>query len=112
MSRTNWKQVERDAAAHFGALRYPANMGGPLDFGRTGLFVGQVKNTKVFSLAALERLAISMEDIGRGHDKPGVVVIKRSAGAGRETPMLVLMTMRTWDDIYRLLPEPFKEQQT
>jgi len=108
MSRTNWKQVERDAAALFGARRFPANMGGRLDF-EGPLFVGQVKNPRVLSLAAIERLAIEMTLAGARHDKTGVVVVKRSAGAGVPTPFLVVMTQASWNDLYRLLPEPFTE---
>ena len=107
MSRTNWKQVERDAAALFGATRFPANMGGRLDF-ESHYFVGQVKNPKVLSLAAIEALAIEMTLAGARLDKTGVVVVKRSAGAGTPTPFLVVMTQASWNHLYRLLPEPFK----
>jgi hypothetical protein len=102
VSRTNWKQVERDAAKHFGATRFPANMGGRLDFEGPD-FIGQVKNLKVCSLAALEKLANEMLFAGVMKEKAGVVVVKRSAGAGRETPFLVLMTMKEWDKVYGMI---------
>lgn len=107
MSRTNWKQVERDAASLFGARRFPANMGGRLDF-EGHYFVGQVKNLKTCSLAQLERLALEMNLEGVKKDKVGVVVIKRSGGKGQATPFLVLMTHGQWLGIKRLLPEPLE----
>lgn len=100
MSRKGWKQVERNAAALFtGGKRFPANMGGRLDF-EADDFIGQVKNTKTHSLAAIEALAIEMEEIGEKWTKPGpklgVVVLKRSAGAGNKTPHLIVMTETVW----------------
>ena len=105
MSRTNWKQVERDAASLFDAKRFPANMGGRLDF-EGHYFIGQVKNPKVMSLAALEALAIEMCREGKKRDKVGVVVVKRSAGSGIETPMLVVMDYGQWIEVKRLIAPP------
>lgn len=102
MSRHGWKQIERDAASLFGTTRYPANMGHRLDF-ESSSFVGQVKNTKKYSLAQLETIAQEMGEIGRervdrdtGKNKIGVVVIKRSAGSGKRTPKLIVMTEDEW----------------
>lgn len=91
MSRTNWKQIERDAAALCRGIRYPANMGGRIDV-LSAHFVAQVKNPKVMSLAALEALAEEMEAAGHQQERFGVVIVKRSAGSGVKTPMLVVMT--------------------
>lgn len=102
MSRRNWKQIERDAASLFNCTRYPANMGHRLDF-ESPTFVGQVKNPRVYSLHRLEQVAQEMADIGptkidkeTGKNKIGVVVIKRSGGAGRRTPKLVVLTEGEW----------------
>lgn len=95
MSRTGWKQAERAAAALFGATRFPANMGGRLDFDGPR-FCGQVKNVRTISLAAIERLALEMQACGESSNKAGVLVIKRSAGRGLATPQLVIMTEDVW----------------
>ena len=102
MSRRGWKQIERDAASLFGTTRYPANMGHRLDF-ESPFFVGQVKNTRVYALHALETLAKEMAEIGKekidretGRNKIGVVVIKRSGGSGTKTPKLIVMTEGEW----------------
>jgi hypothetical protein len=95
MSRTNWKQVERVAAASCGGTRFPANMGGRLDF-EADRFVGQVKNPKRMSLAAIEKLAQEMADAGFQRNKIGVLVVKRSAGSGTKTSMLYVLTEDAW----------------
>jgi hypothetical protein len=87
VSRSGWKRCERDAAACYGGSRFKANTGGPLDF-ETETHVGQVKNVKRLTLAALEALAIEVDRNGAARGKIGVVVVKRSGGAGVATPML------------------------
>ncbi len=95
MSRHGWKQVERDAAAACGATRFPANMGGRLDFaGDT--FIGQCKSVRTLSLAAMEKLAGEMADVGFQRQRIGVLCVKRSAGAGVKTPMLYVLTDDAW----------------
>ncbi|MBI4637615.1 MAG: hypothetical protein HY727_14815 [Candidatus Rokubacteria bacterium] len=88
-----WKQEERRAAALCGGTRFPANVGGPLDFEGPG-YVGQVKHVRRLPLAALEGLAGEVERIGlsRTPPKAGVVVVKRRAGRGQRTTRLVVMT--------------------
>ena len=54
------------------------------------------------SLAALEALAVEMERLGGQKLKPGVVLVKRSAGRGVETPFLVVMTAA----VFRLMNGP------
>lgn len=87
MSRTAWKQCERTAAACYAGSRYKANTGGPLDF-ETETHVGQVKNVKRLALPQLERLALEIDAQGRAKGKIGVLVVKRSAGIGKATPLL------------------------
>lgn len=97
MSRTNWKQVEREAAALFGTRRFPANMGGRLDLGNgESWFLGQVKNPQRLSLAEVEALALEMESAGFQAGRVGVLVVKRSAGSGLSTPRLIVMTETAW----------------
>lgn len=104
MSRTNWKQVEREAAALFGTRRFPANMGGRLDFGHAeSWFVGQVKNPLRMSLAEIEALAMEMESAGFQSGRVGVLVVKRSAGTGVQTPRLIVMTDNAWLALMRRL---------
>jgi hypothetical protein len=94
--------VERAAAALFGLKRFPANMGGRLDFGpqRAGdpPIVGQVKSRRTFSLRALTDMAEEMEEeaarLGDGCTV-GLVVVKLSAR--KPTPKLVVMTEGMWE---------------
>lgn len=110
MSRTNWKQVEREAAALFGTRRFPANMGGRLDLGNgDSWFLGQVKNPQRLSLAEIERLAVEMESAGFQADRIGVLVVKRSAGSGVPTSRLIVMTENAWRAFLRRLDETTKE---
>lgn len=97
MSRKGWKDEERLCAAMFYAKRYPANMGERLDFANRK-FIGQVKNVKEASLPMVEALAVEMEEAGKKDSRLryGVVAIKRSAGAGKKTPRLVIMTEAVW----------------
>lgn len=92
MSRTGWKPVERDAAALFGGKRFEANTGGRLDF-ETDEWCGQVKNPQRISLATIERLAAEMDVIATAKGKRGVLVVKRSAGKGVRTPLLVIQAV-------------------
>jgi len=59
-------------------------------------FVGQVKNVRRMSLAAIEALAEEAADAGFQARKLGVVVLKRSAGPGVKTPLLFVMTEDVW----------------
>ncbi len=95
MSRTNWKQCERDAAALIGGVRFPANTGNAFDC-ESERFLAQVKNRRVLSLTELETLALSMEELAGNKGKLGLVMVKRSAGSGIKTPWLVCMTGSIW----------------
>lgn len=90
MARTTWKRAERAAAKIIGGSRHPANVGGDIDVESDALVV-QVKNRKTLSLAQMEALAIHIERVGQQNDKHGLLMVKRSAGPGRETPFLVIM---------------------
>ena len=68
-------------------------------------YAGQVKNVRTLSLAALEALAIEMERLGAQRSKIGVVVVKRSAGAGRATPHLICLTEGAWRELCGRLPQ-------
>ena len=96
-SPSGWKSVERTAAALFGLVRWPANSGYRVDFGGGGdhAWVGQVKSVRTMSLAAVEALALEMEQHAQRHGQiAGVVVVKRSAR--RPTPRLVVLTETEW----------------
>ena len=58
--------------------------------------MAQVKHLKRLSLAQLEVLALEMDTLGRKRGKVGLVVVKRRAGIGRETPRLIVLTEATW----------------
>lgn len=97
MSRHAWKQRERDVARKTGGRRYPANMGGRVDV-ENDTFVIQVKERKTLSLAQEEALVLKMDRIGAQKSPPkfGALWAKRSAGRGRETPWLVIVSEATW----------------
>lgn len=96
-----WKQEEREVARLLGGIRYPANSGGRVDVeGPTT--VAQVKHIRRLSLAQLEALALEMEGIGSDRGKVGVVVVKRRAGRGRDTPRLVVLTEESWQVLQAL----------
>lgn len=103
MSRHHWKAREREAARLMGGKRFPANMGGRLD-GESTSAVWQVKERRTLSLAALESLAVEMERLGAQSHRAGLVLVKRSAGRGVETPMLVCCTAATWRHLMGALP--------
>ncbi len=90
-----WKQLEREVAHLLGGHRYPANTGGRVDV-ESAQYVAQVKLVKTLSLASLEALAVEMERIGEEQGKIGVVVVKRRAGRGKETPGLIVVTEEAW----------------
>lgn len=94
-----WKKEEREAATLFGGKRFAANTGDALDFQGTieGIrFVGQVKHRRAYSIPALERLALDMEERAIKEKAVGVVVYKRRAGRGEPTSRLVVMTDVMW----------------
>ena len=91
MSDRAWKQHERKSGALIGGARYWANSGEAID-AESSWAVCQAKNVKTLSLAALETLALEAERQGAQKNKVGMVIVKRRAGAGRATPLLVVMT--------------------
>jgi hypothetical protein len=86
-----WKKAERKAAQIIRGRRYWSNSGEKVDC-ESDSYVAQVKEVAVCSLAALEALALEAERQGTQRNKVGLVVIKRRAGRGRETPTLVVMS--------------------
>ncbi len=58
--------------------------------------VAQVKHVRTLSLAALEALAVEVAEIGRARGKLGLLVVKRRAGRGQETPRLIVFTEAVW----------------
>jgi hypothetical protein len=97
-----------------GAKRFPANLGERLDF-EGPQWVGQVKNVKTMSLAAMEALALEAERLGAQKNPPklGALVVKRSPGAlaerdelGRQigTPHLIVVTEAVWREMNGRLP--------
>lgn len=98
MSRTGWKHRERQVARLFG-MRYPANTGGPVDVEGTE-WVVQVKERKRMSLAELEQLAVEIDRVGNQKGKHGVLAVKRSAGRGTATPLLLIVTENVWREMH------------
>jgi hypothetical protein len=103
MSRRGWKGTERAAAKLIGGARFPANSGGRIDC-QNSVCVVQVKNTARFSLRQIENLVVEMERLGALQHKAGLLAIKRSAGRGRETPMIICMTAATYHLMNGALP--------
>ena len=95
MADKAWKQEERKVARLLGGHRYPANSGGRVDC-ESERVVAQVKHVRRLSLAQLEALAVEMSALGEGQGKIGLVVVKRRAGRGKETPGLVVLTEDAW----------------
>ena len=97
MSKTGWKNAERDVARKVRGRRYGANTGGRIDV-ESEVHVIQVKERKTLSLREAEAIAVEMERIGNQKTPPkiGSLWVKRSAGRGVETPWLVVMTEATW----------------
>src|SRR5262245_13348072 len=91
MTDRAWKKRERAAAQIIGGRRHWANSGQAIDCESDG-YVAQVKEVARCSLQALETLAREAERQGMQRQKIGLVVIKRRAGRGRETPTLIVMT--------------------
>ena len=91
MSDRPWKLAERRAAKLIGGRRHWSNSGQAVDC-ESDSYVCQVKEIKRASLAELEALALEAERQGNQRTKIGLLVIKRRAGRGVETPTLVVMT--------------------
>ena len=90
-----WKQLEREVAHLLGGRRYAANTGGRVDV-ESPTVVAQVKHVQRLSLAQLEALAVEMAALGEERGKVGIVVVKRRAGRGKETPGLIVVTEEAW----------------
>ncbi len=105
MADKAWKHEEREVARMLGGHRYPANSGGRVDV-ESDQYVAQVKLVKTLSLAQLESLAVEMEQIGSEKGKVGVVAVKRRAGRGTPTPLLVCMTEAVWKKLIVRKEEP------
>jgi hypothetical protein len=100
MADRPWKAEERAAAALFGGRRLAEKSGRRLAFEADGI-VGQVRHVSRLSLVQLEELALESERLGGGTSKTGLLVVKRRAGAGYETPRLIVMTELTWRQMSR-----------
>jgi hypothetical protein len=90
-----WKQEARHAAALFGGQRFRGAPGSPIGFEADGI-VGQFRHVSRLSLVQLEELALESERLGGEASKAGLLVVKRRAGAGYETPRLIVMTEMAW----------------
>lgn len=91
MADKPWKQFERDAAALFSGTRYPANLGGRVDF-RGAHVRGQCKLVKTLSLEALTQLVEEMDAHTKETFDAGVVCVKVRRGSGRSSPPLVVFS--------------------
>jgi hypothetical protein len=103
MSRRGWKHREREAARLLGGTRFPANMGGRLD-GESSSYVWQCKATARLSLAQIEALTVEMDRLGTQRLKHGLLLVKRAAGRGVETPWLIVVTESVWRALNGGLP--------
>ena len=108
MTDRPWKQAERAAAALIAGRRHWANSGEEIDVESDGV-VAQVKHRKRASLAELELLAQEAERQGTQRNKVGLVLVKRRAGRGIETPWLVLMTAESYREQSGPLPGERRE---
>lgn len=67
-------------------------------------YVAEVKQRQVFSLKQLETECLEIERVGEQKQKIGLVLVKRSAGKGKETPWLVCMTAAMFREMSGPLP--------
>jgi len=95
MSRTNWKQIERMAALCVDGKRFWANAGERQDI-ENPYFACQVKNPKKLPLSVLTELVEEMWVAGAPAGKLPMVLVKWSAGGGRDTPLLVVLPQTAW----------------
>ena len=95
--------MELEAASLLHGSRYPANTGGQVDV-ESATIVAQVKNVKVFPLPRIEREAEAIGRVGNAKNKTGILMVKRSAGKGKPTPWLIVMTASTFRDLMGALP--------
>lgn len=99
MSRTGWKQVERDAAALIDGARHWANAGEREDID-SAWFAAQVKNPKRLALNELTLLVEEMTVRGMDEGKIPIVFVKQSAH--RPTPMLVVLPATAWAVLWNI----------
>jgi hypothetical protein len=103
MSRTGWKRREREAAKMIGGIRHPANSGYDVDC--TSLnYCAQIKERKVLGLKKQEELLLHIDRIAAQVNKAGLLMLKRSAGRGRETPWMIVMSAATFRHLNGPLP--------
>jgi hypothetical protein len=98
MTSHAWKKAERKAAQIIGGRRYWSNSGEKIDC-ESDSYCAQVKEVKTLSLTQLETLALESERQGSQRLKLGLVIIKRRAGKGVETPTLITMTESTFREM-------------
>src|SRR3990172_5005234 len=91
MARTTWKRMELEAASLLHGARDPANTGGKGDV-ESSAVVAQVKNVRVFPLSRMEVEVEAIARVGNAKNKTGILMVKRSAGKGKNTPWLIVMT--------------------
>jgi len=100
VSKTGWKQVERDAAACLGSTRHWANEGGRVDV-KSDHFAAQVKNPAKQPLAELTRLVEEMTVLGIDTGRVPVVLVKESCR--RPTPLLAVLPAQALQFIWETL---------
>ncbi len=101
MPDSAWKQLERAVADLIGGGRYPANSGYKVDCGPDAQhpdcrFLAQAKLVQRLSLDELTALAEKIAQEGTKRGKLGLVGVKVRRGAGVKSPILVVMTDRTF----------------
>ncbi len=101
----SWKKHERRAAALIQGARHWANSGQAVD-AESAWAVVQAKEVQRLSLAKLESLAVESARQGAHCQKVGMVVVKRRAGTGRQTPVLVVMTEQAFREMSGERPTP------
>lgn len=103
ISKTGWKKRELEAASILHGQRFPANTGGSVDVESAGYCV-QVKARRVFSLKQIEAAVLEIDRVAQQKQKQGMVMLKRAAGKGKETPWLIVVTAATWRELNGPLP--------
>lgn len=95
MSDQPFKAFEREVAALLGGRRFWANSGERLDV-ESPSAIAQCKLVKRLSLADLTALAEEVERAAAPQFKAGIVAVKLRRGAGRKSPVLLVVTADTW----------------
>lgn len=110
MPNKAWKQHERRCAELIGGKRYPANQGGRIDI-EGPYFIGQCKEVRTLSLAALTKLVEEIDLLAesQANHPLGILCVKLRRGAGRKSPTLMIVSDKAWRHLYDGYTKPVME---